>query len=146
MAIHKHMQTNPFRAEEATLYFTYCTCLLVYDYLLASIWATFHSKSKQLYRQTAMIATNWSLKSYPLNLFDTQKSADFGHLYRFDAVYSRSQIKICTLTNRRKNFTKSEGSNCESRFFISNSNLIFNFHCPCSLSYSHISKKLTESS
>ena len=34
------MQTNPFRAEEATLYFTYCTCLLVYDYLLYITYVT----------------------------------------------------------------------------------------------------------
>ena len=31
---HTHMQTNPFRAEEATFYFTYRTWLFVYDYLL----------------------------------------------------------------------------------------------------------------
>ena len=39
------MQTNPFRAEEATLYFTYCTCLLVYDYLLYITYVTLHLMS-----------------------------------------------------------------------------------------------------
>ena len=35
-----HMQTNPFRAEEATLYITCCTWLLSYDYLLYTIYVT----------------------------------------------------------------------------------------------------------
>ena len=37
---HTHMQTNPFRAEEATLYLTYCTWMLVYDYLLYTTYVT----------------------------------------------------------------------------------------------------------
>ena len=37
---HTHMQTNPYRADETTFSFTYCTWLLVYDYLLYITYVT----------------------------------------------------------------------------------------------------------
>ena len=35
-----HIQTNPFSAEEATIYFSYCAWLLLYDYLLYITYVT----------------------------------------------------------------------------------------------------------